>query len=56
MENQQDKIIDSKFIPEDGSHTEPSMVKNILSPMTRCIPFTRGQKANFRQFFLGSEG
>ncbi len=52
MEKQQDKIIDSKFIPEHGSHTEIIDGEEYLIANDAMYTFYRRTKGEFSKFFL----
>jgi uncharacterized OB-fold protein len=52
MENHQDKIIDSKFIPENGSHTEIIDGEEYLIANDAMYTFYRRTKGEFSKFFL----
>jgi len=52
METQQDKIIDSKFIPEHGSHTQTIDGEDYLIVNDAMYTFYQRTKGEFSRFFL----
>ena len=52
MESQQDKIIDSKFIPESGSHTQTIEGEDYLIVNDAMYTFYQRTKGEFSRFFL----
>jgi uncharacterized OB-fold protein len=52
MESQQDKIIDSKFIPDSGSHTQTIDGENYLIVNDAMYTFYQRTKGEFSRFFL----
>ena len=52
MESQQDKIIDSKFIPDSGSHTQTIEGEDYLIVNDAMYTFYQRTKGEFSRFFL----
>ncbi len=52
MESQQDKIIDSKFIPDNGSHTQTIDGEDYLIVNDAMYTFYQRTKGEFSRFFL----
>jgi uncharacterized OB-fold protein len=52
MDSQQDKIIDSKFIPEHGSHTQTIDGEDYLIVNDAMYTFYQRTKGEFSRFFL----